>query len=577
MNNKIYIVDRNGNQIIAEGISLINLKGDSYSNDYLFYTLNEVVNGGLNKIYVAKVNVDDKTISEDEWHNIKEIMLAITHQETVDGLSYGNIFDEKGEGKTFNIDVPRKIALKLDKLTALRDAYKLATTNPDSNSNTAAVGNVASNVPTVEIVDNNAQVVQETKVEPVQVVEAPVVEPAPVAPVDIQPVTVETVPASQAIKETPQDVVTIPTPEVPKLDVVAEPVPTDAQPIKVEAQVTETQPVALADPQRVSEEPAVGPVSQQPLQQEISEPIKSIVPTPIPEVLYENKNSDDYAIPVSQPQVTTQETDTDDEVFNEIIKELKDIRSQNEEIKESIRKLTNNIANINTNLSGQEIKQAQGNYDGMINTNMANTTEDVSAIDITSNGTVVIPSFEEAQKSAIQSANVLSNNIIEPSTVIDTQVAQTTLTDPVNQMIEQPVQNIIQPVETPSVETPQAIEQPVNIAPPIVNIPEPIVTDPIPNVQPQVGTQIVPPVETPVLQPSPVAVAPQAQVVETQVNEVPELPQIIPDVPMASDQPNMIIPEFDPNAGLPPVQMPTGVAAGEDSSAVGSTITGLPQ
>ena len=71
MNNKIYIVDRNGNQIIAEGISLINLKGDSYSNDYLFYTLNEVVNGGLNKIYVAKVNEDD-TVTILRNFNISE-------------------------------------------------------------------------------------------------------------------------------------------------------------------------------------------------------------------------------------------------------------------------------------------------------------------------------------------------------------------------------------------------------------------------------------------------------------------------------------------------------------------------
>ena len=40
MNNKVYIVDRNGNQIIAEGISYITLKGDGFSNDYLLYTLN---------------------------------------------------------------------------------------------------------------------------------------------------------------------------------------------------------------------------------------------------------------------------------------------------------------------------------------------------------------------------------------------------------------------------------------------------------------------------------------------------------------------------------------------------------
>ena len=382
MNNKIYIVDRNGNQIIAEGISLFNLKGDGYSNDYLFYTLNEVVNGGLNKIYVAKVSEGDKNISEDEWKNVKDIMLAITHQETVDGLSYGNIFDEKGEGKTFNIDIPRKIALKLDKLTALNDAYKLATTNPDNKSNTAAVG-ASSSVPNVEIVGSSAQVVQETveEVTPTPVeTPAPVEAPAPVAPVEVQPVTVETVPATPTLVETAEPTIPVP----PVLDLQA----------PVAEAVEETKPVEAPPVETPAQESTI-PVGQPEVE---SDPIKSIVPTPIPEVLNEEKNTDDFAIPVRQVQPV--ETDTDDEVFNEIIKELKDIRSQNEEIKESIRKLTNNIANINTNLSGQEIKQAQGNYDGMINTNMANTTEDVSAIDITSNGAVVIPSFEEAQRSA---------------------------------------------------------------------------------------------------------------------------------------------------------------------------------
>ena len=566
MNNKIYIVDRNGNQIIAEGISLFNLKGDGYSNDYLFYTLNEVVNGGLNKIYVAKVSDGDKNISEDEWKNVKDIMLAITHQETVDGLSYGNIFDEKGEGKTFNIDIPRKIALKLDKLTALNDAYKLATTNPDNKSNTAAVG-ASSNVPNVEIVGNSAQVVQETveEVTPTPVeTPAPVEAPAPVAPVEVQPVTVETVPATPTPVEAAEPTIPVP----PVLDLQA----------PVAEAVEETKPVEAPPVETPAQESTI-PVGQPEVE---SDPIKSIVPTPIPEVLNEEKNTDDFAIPVRQVQPV--ETDTDDEVFNEIIKELKDIRSQNEEIKESIRKLTNNIANINTNLSGQEIKQAQGNYDGMINTNMANTTEDVSAIDITSNGTVVIPSFEEAQRSAAQSANVISTNIIEPSPVIEQPVSTPA------PVIEQPT-SIVQPVSAPAqtvLEEPvaapapiqQVIEQPVNIAPPVISAPEPAPVDAIPAVQPVQPVQAVQPVnDAPAIPvaPAPVAAPVPAPVAETTVAEVPELPQILPDVPMASDVPNMKIPEFDPNAGLPPVQMPTGVSAGEDSSAVGSTISGLPQ
>ncbi len=282
------------------------------------------------------------------------------------------------------------------------------------------------------------------------------------------------------------------------------------------------------------------------------EEIQSISPMPIPDVVLEDKKEDSFAIPVTNKVTPSIE---DNDIFNEIIKELKDIRTQNEEIKESIRKLTNNIANINTSLSSQEIKQAQGSYDGMINTNMANTTEDVSAIDITSNGTVVIPSFEQAQKSAVNSANVISNNIID-----------TTVSAPI--------------VETPAVEPVVVQQSTVPVAAPVVEE-TPVPANPIESLATSpVATPTAPVVpETPAVQEPAVAPVAPAPVQEQAVAAVPELPQILPDVPMADEKttttnPNIIIPEFDPNAGLPPVQMPTGVSAGDDSSAVGSTIAG---
>ena len=141
MNNKITVIDRNGNQIVAQAVSYITLAGESVNNEYLFYTLNEVVNGDLSKIYVAKVNADDLTISDPEWENVKRAMLAIVHQEEVIGLSYNTIVDEQGNGKSFNIDAPRKIALKMDKLIGLQDEYKLALSNPENTSDQPAVGN----------------------------------------------------------------------------------------------------------------------------------------------------------------------------------------------------------------------------------------------------------------------------------------------------------------------------------------------------------------------------------------------------------------------------------------------------
>ncbi len=567
MNNKIYIVDRNGNQIIVEGIAYIELKGDGFANEYLFYTLNEIVNGDLNKIYVAKVNNDNLTIDDSEWENIKTIMRAITHQEEVEGLSYLNMFDEKGEGKIFKTEIPRKLALKLDNLTGIRDTYKIAISNPDNDSDTSAVGGGQFIDPELLVDKGNEKSIDTTNtpsafdgsIKP-SVPEAipQVQEVAPVAPVQVQEVSpVETqapVAPVQPVVETP----VVSTPEV------AQPEPAIQAP---QVQTVQAPVVEL---------PAV-PAQSETSQVEINpfDEIKAIAPTPIPEVIKE----DGFAIPVSTPVQTTSTTPSieDNDIFNEIIKELSEIKSQNEEIKESIRKLQNNIANINTSLSQQEITNSQGSYDGMINTNMANTTEDVAAIDITSNGTVVIPSFEQAQQTAQQTANVISTNVLEPTN----NVIENTIINPVPEspVIEQPTQTVLtQPVDIPA----PVIEQPtVPVTPK-----SPAVSEA--PVQPVIETPVVP--VTPVQEVTPVAPAPvvaapvQEQTQQTQptviqqqtaVTEVPELPQIIPDVPMASSTPNIIMPTGDPLADLPPVQMPMGVSAGDDSSAVGSTITGI--
>ncbi len=574
MNNKIYIVDRNGNQVIVEGIAYIELKGDGFANEYLFYTLNEIVNGDLNKIYVAKVNNDNLTIDDAEWENIKDAMRAITHQEQVEGLTYLNMFDEKGEGKVFKTEIPRKLALKLDNLTGIRDTYKIAISNPGNKSDTAAVGGQFID-PELLVDKGNEKSIDNTNtpsafdgsIKP-SVPEAipQVQEVASVAPV------VET-PAAQVQEKAPAASAPTPAPIAPVQEV---------QPVVDVPAVAPVQPVVATPQVQTVQAPVVElptvPVQTEEAKEETNpfEEIKAIAPTPIPEVLKE----DSFAIPVSTPPVqTTSGTSAieDNDIFNEIIKELSEIKNQNKEIQESIRKLQNNIANINTSLSQQEITNSQGSYDGMINTNMANTTEDVAAIDITSNGTVVIPSFEQAQQTAQQTANVISTNVLEPTN----NVIENTIINPVPEspVIEQPTQTVLtQPVDIPA----PVIEQPtVPVTPK-----SPAVSEA--PVQPVIETPVVP--VTPVQEVTPVAPAPvvaapvQEQTQQTQptviqqqtaVTEVPELPQIIPDVPMASSTPNIIMPTGDPLADLPPVQMPMGVSAGDDSSAVGSTITGI--
>ena len=577
MNNKIYIVDRNGNQIIVDGVAYIELKGDGFANEYLFYSLNEIINGDLNKIYVAKVNNDNLTIDDAEWENIKMAMRGITHQEQVEGLTYLNMFDEKGEGKVFKTEIPRKIALKLDNLTRLRDVYKIAISNPDDESDTAAVGNQFFDSSLLEdkgeekSVDNtNTPSAFDGSIKPIEPTPAPVVEQPTVQPQQTIEPQVQPVQQSDAQAPVVEQIAPAPVQEVPAVEaltaVTEVPAVPTIQPVENVPAVPSIEQVIPAS-QPVVETPAVPtPVveASQPVQ-DVTQPvletideIKTIAPTPIPEVIPKSDvKGDDFAIPVSTP---VQTPDDDNDIFNQIIKELSEIKNQNEEIKESIRKLQNNIANINTNLSQQEITNSQGNYNGMINTNMANTTEDVAAIDITSNGSVIIPSFEQAQQTAQQTANVISTNVLEPTNNVEN--------------------TIINSVPEPSAQAQTVITQPVDI-------PSPVIEQPVATVPVTPGNKLEVPVVPQVAQTAPAAPVETTPVVPTQestpavieqptaVAGVPELPQIIPEVPMATQ--NIIMPNGNPIADLPPVQMPMGVSAGDDSSAVGATVTGFPQ
>lgn len=582
MNNKITVIDRNGNQIVAQAVSYITLAGESVNNEYLFYTLNEVVNGDLSKIYVAKVNADDLTISDPEWENVKRAMLAIVHQEEVVGLSYNTIVDEQGNGKSFNIDAPRKIALKMDKLIGLQDEYKLALSNPENTSDQPAVGNTqffdpnltkeveppkAEEVPNAFDGSMNATTVQNVGLptgpvapvpNPVPAVEQPAI---PVVQEVIAPVTVEQVP---------------PVVETPAAPVVEQPVV--SQPTVTVTEVPTTNTVNVIPAQEQSDAPVVTPNPAA----DITPVMQNIVPASIPSAIDGpavnnqatpvndvNENANDYAIPVNKVHYEENE-DMDSVIFDQIIQELNQIKSQNSEIRESIRRLTDNVANINTTLSTVDMNNQQGNYNGMINTNMANTTEEVSAISINPEGQVIIPSINEVTQNASQAANVLTNNVLEQPVVSAPEIIeQPVLTGPV---IEQPTIPVVpEPVQ------PQIIEQPVQpvieqpIAPPVVE--QPVIQTPVVEPAPQVIDQTVNSVPTiatvETIQPA----QPAPAVIEQPT--VNQEPQIIPDVPVMGvnvPEPVIVVPEYDPNAGLPPVVMPMGVSAETNAPAVDGSI-----
>ena len=522
MNSNVTIMDRNGNQMSVQGVSYITLEGNGVKHEYLFYTLNEIINGDLSKVYVAKVNEPEMNISDDEWENVKRAMLAITHQEDLIGLTYNKLTDDQGNGKVFNVEVPRKIALKMDKLLGLQDEYKLALSNPNSDADIPAVAEKSTSIennlseearPEVNIVNTSspslntvAQAVTVTQVEP-QVKNLS----------NVQVSSVDSVPTSNV-----------------EVQNIIQATPADIQTNKNES-TTEEQ--TMQKPQVVNNAPkvTVTRVETPSEETEIETPLMpNIVPMQIPSALEDgpaivnnskiiNENTVDE---IDKNEISNKSNEIDSVIFDQIINELNQIKNQNLEIKESIRKLTDNVANINTSLAGNEFKEID---DGMINTNNKNTTEEVPAISLTPNGQVIVPTLNDERTSAMQAVNVLSTDITSQS-YVEQPAPQSVM---VNQALNEG-NGLVKTVPTlPSVEIlndrtvlePNSINQTVN---------KPI---------------------------SPV------------INEQPQ--QVIPNVPVMSGNNNeaqIVVPNFDPNADLPPVVMPEGVSSNKTTSIINGGI-----
>ena len=79
MGNNIELKKTNGEIIKAELISYFELA--STGKKYVFYTLNETVDNGLIKMYVAEVsngtNALTNQMSDEEWMTIKSIMKSM--------------------------------------------------------------------------------------------------------------------------------------------------------------------------------------------------------------------------------------------------------------------------------------------------------------------------------------------------------------------------------------------------------------------------------------------------------------------------------------------------------------------
>lgn len=215
----VTIVDVRGNAITAEGISFINVL--SNNKNYIFYTLNEIVENDLVKMYVAETagtpNVA-QAIPDNDWNNIRNIMMRITRGEDVQEIKYLPFTS----ANSIYIGEPKKLAIKEDKeqifktnqVNATMHQQMTAQTNyTPSGNNTFFDPNVASPqteepafVPQSEqnIFANPMQPTFPTQPEP-QVVETNVGQ----APV-MNPQVIQTTPNPQIIQTVPMDTINNP-------------------------------------------------------------------------------------------------------------------------------------------------------------------------------------------------------------------------------------------------------------------------------------------------------------------------------------------------------------------------------
>ena len=241
MDNNVKIVLGNGDVLDAVGISFIHV--DASNKDYVFYSLNELANGNMDKIYIAEASQNGTTpgpITDDEWANIKQIMLNISHNEAVQGISYKPLI-----GLTINVGDAKKLAIKGDKKQAFIDAQNKAIAPTTAVDEPAFVSDQAANGSPFFAADVNAGGQTETK---------PIVEEQVQSAFAMQPPVQQDIPVESLDIETQQsDIIQNPViPQVEEIDTSAAPA-VEAAPVQEVAAVPEPAPVVEPQP----EEPAV--------------------------------------------------------------------------------------------------------------------------------------------------------------------------------------------------------------------------------------------------------------------------------------------------------------------------------
>lgn len=199
MVDSVTIVDKNGNGIIAEGISRLAI--NSTNKEYVLYTLNEKVENNLTKMYVGEIGQTVGSlgqISPEEWKIVSDTLRTILHGEPVNGVEFKAV-----SGLTFNIGDPKKLAIKADVKQRFKDTQLTATlaVNQGANPNVSAMPGESSFF-------NAGAIADTTSDEPaIQVNEVPNIFQNPMQPENYTPVQEESAMPGEVVENAPQTVI----------------------------------------------------------------------------------------------------------------------------------------------------------------------------------------------------------------------------------------------------------------------------------------------------------------------------------------------------------------------------------
>ena len=403
MDNNVKIVLGNGDVLDAVGISYIH--NEATNKDYIFYSLNELANGNMDKIYIAEASQNGTTpgpISDDEWANIKQIMLTISHSEPVNGITYKPLV-----GMTINVGDAKKLAIKGDKKQAFIDAQNKAIAPDTEIDEPAFVSDQAANGSPFFASDVSADGKTETKEVPEEKVQSAFAMEPPVQQ-DVQ---------MESLDDTPAE--------------------SPSQQIIQPNQVVETIDTSVAAPQ--SEQPA--PVQEAPVQ--VVETVQAVVPE---QQVVETVQA---VVPEQNVvQTVTPEQTVVNQVDGPAIPVVENVPSDNP---------------TNTNVNVEELKQAVIEAQAAID-RINNYLNAINATPVNTVKTVVVDTVQTQTVSTGTSPVSTETMVVadQPELKTDELVDETPLVNPADVIVptemvipEDPAQVAAQPVQ------PEVITQPV--------------------------------------------------------------------------------------------------------------------